>query len=411
MAIEIINSGRARVIVKVVDDSFVNLFSEGTAPFLAGYATSNNKLVTALGTTTERENGFIRENSIENWVARLQDPSFLQGNDPAGATFANPDALTGGTADEWYAVQNYLLYGGEIVAGLTLENMQDLNLGCIFATDGSSDMKTTLTNALNARGHNTIGIYPAGGSGPTAGGTGDLNDGYETTPLSANTELSRSQFFVFGYKKHLNYKRNPAADSALRTSALTPDVAGCFARTEREFNPFMSPAGLRRGKILDVVRLVNNPTPTEQDELYDLGINPVVTFPGEGTFLFGDRTQTMATSTFSRVNVARLFIHLKRVIGALSREILFDFNDDTTRTNFTLQCQSILRSIQAQRGIFDFNVVCDESNNPPAVVDANIFNADIFIKPSKSINFIQLTFTNKNTADDISGTLSDAATS
>ena len=152
MAIEIINSGRARVIVKVVDDSFVNLFSEGTAPFLAGYATSDNKLVTALGTTTERENGFIRETNIENWVARLQDPSFLQGNDPVGTTYANPDALLGSTAEEWYAVQNYLLYGGEIVAGLTLENMQDLNLGCVFATDPGR--KDTLTDALNARGHN-----------------------------------------------------------------------------------------------------------------------------------------------------------------------------------------------------------------------------------------------------------------
>jgi hypothetical protein len=403
MAIEIINSGRARVIVKVTDDSFVNLFSEGTAPFLAAFLTDKGgtaeSLIDALGTTSERQLGFIRETSVENWVARLQDPSFLQAG--AGRTYANPNAL--GPSADWYAAQNYLLYGGDLVITGTADAVKDLDLGCIFAT--TPDKESDLDTALADRDNNCIAIYPAGGSGEGEG-TADI-----VTSLTDN-EVDRHKFFVFGYKKHLDYRRNPEAvgNNDLITTSCTPDVAGCFARTERDFNPFMSPAGFKRGRILDVLRLVHNPTPAQQDALYDDGVNPVVSFPGEGTFLFGDRTKTVATSTFSRVNVARLFVHLKKTIGRVAREILFDFNDDLTRTNFTLQCNTILRAIQAQRGIFDYKVVCDESNNPPAVVDANIFNADIFIKPAKSINFIQLTFTNKNTADDISGGLSDAAT-
>ena len=119
--------------------------------------------------------------------------------------------------------------------------------------------------------------------------------------------------------------------------------------------------------------------------------------------MFGDKTGITETSTFSRINISRLFIFLKKTIGRLARQTLFEFNDAATRTNFRLQASTILRGVQANRGISDFRIICDESNNPPEVIDANVFNADILIKPTKSINFITLTFTNKNEADDLGG--------
>jgi hypothetical protein len=145
-----------------------------------------------------------------------------------------------------------------------------------------------------------------------------------------------------------------------------------------------------------VVRLAHNPTETEQDTLFDAAVNPVVTFPGEGTFLFGDKTHKSTTSTLSRINVSRLFILLKRDIGRIAKSLLFEQNDADTRRTFLNRATRILEGIRADRGVFDYRVVCDESNNPAERIDANIFVADVFVKPTKSINFLQLTFTNKN---------------
>jgi phage tail sheath protein FI len=149
------------------------------------------------------------------------------------------------------------------------------------------------------------------------------------------------------------------------------------------------------------VKLANSPTQTQQDNLYDAGVNPVVTFPGEGTFLFGDKTLKSTTSTLSRINVSRLFILMKRDIGRIAKSVLFEQNDTVTRTNFVSQTNAVLRGIQADRGIFDYRIICDETNNPPEKAEANIFVADIFVKPIKSVNFIQLTFTNKNQDADL----------
>ena len=132
----------------------------------------------------------------------------------------------------------------------------------------------------------------------------------------------------------------------------------------------------------------------------------IVTFQGQGTFLFGDKTQRDEGSTLSRINVSRLFIFLKKRIGNIAKRFLFEFNDAESREAFRLSTETVLRGVVANRGIFDFRIVCDETNNTPQANDAGIFVADVFVKPTKSINFIQLTFTNNNTADDISGTSS-----
>ena len=173
---------------------------------------------------------------------------------------------------------------------------------------------------------------------------------------------------------------------------LNGDIAGLLARTEREQEAWYSPAGFNRGQIRGVVKLAYNPRQTHRDELYKNNINPVVSFPGEGTILFGDKTLQSKPSAFDRINVRRLFIILEKAIATAAKFQLFEFNDEFTRSQFRNLVVPFLRDVQARRGIQDFKVVCNESNNPGSVIDRNEFVADIYIKPTRSINFIQLNF-------------------
>jgi len=173
---------------------------------------------------------------------------------------------------------------------------------------------------------------------------------------------------------------------------LNGDVAGTMARTDNLRDPWYSPAGYNRGNIRNIVRLAYNPPKPQRDELYRAGVNPVVTFPGQGTVLFGDKTLLNRPSAFDRINVRRLFIVLEKAISNAARFSLFEFNDAFTRAQFRNLVEPFLRDVQGRRGIFDFRVVCDETNNTPEVIDRNEFIGDIYIKPARSINFIQLNF-------------------
>jgi hypothetical protein len=173
---------------------------------------------------------------------------------------------------------------------------------------------------------------------------------------------------------------------------LNGDIAGLCVRTDSTNDPWWSPAGLNRGQIKNVVRLAYNPSQADRDILYKNGINPVVTFPGQGTILYGDKTLLSRPSAFDRINVRRLFIVLEKAIATASKYTLFEFNDEFTRNQFKNLVVPYLRDIQGRRGITDFIVVCDESNNTPEVRDRNEFIGDIYIKPARSINYIQLNF-------------------
>lgn len=173
---------------------------------------------------------------------------------------------------------------------------------------------------------------------------------------------------------------------------LNGDISGTMARTDSLRDPWYSPAGYNRGNIKNIVRLAYNPGKAQRDELYKSGVNPVVTFPGEGTVLFGDKTLLNRPSAFDRINVRRLFIVLEKAISTAAKYTLFEFNDAFTRAQFRNLVEPFLRDVQGRRGIFDFRVVCDESNNTPDVIDRNEFVGDIYIKPARSINFIQLNF-------------------
>ena len=173
---------------------------------------------------------------------------------------------------------------------------------------------------------------------------------------------------------------------------LNADTAGLCVRTDQTRDPWFSPAGLNRGHVKNVVKLAWNPQLAHRDELYKNGINPVVTIKGQGTVLYGDKTLQAKPSAFDRINVRRLFIVLEKAIATAAKFMLFEFNDEFTRSQFRNMVEPFLRDVQGRRGIYDFRVVCDETNNTGEVIDRNEFVGDIYIKPARSINFIQLNF-------------------
>lgn len=170
------------------------------------------------------------------------------------------------------------------------------------------------------------------------------------------------------------------------------DTAGAMVRTDSVRDPWFSPAGFNRGQIRNVVKLAWNPSKAERDTLYKNGVNPIVTFPGQGTVLYGDKTLTAGPSSFDRINVRRLFIVLEKAIATAANQTLFEFNDEFTRAQFRNLVEPFLRDVKGRRGVSDFRVICDATNNTDQIVESNQFVGDIYIKPPKSINFIQLNF-------------------
>ena len=205
-----------------------------------------------------------------------------------------------------------------------------------------------------------------------------------------NTSLNRSTSYAVadsGWKYMFDKYNN-----VYRYVPLNGDIAGLCVNTDSVRDPWWSPAGFNRGNIKNAVRLAWNPNKTYRDQLYVLGINPVVSFPGQGIVLFGDKTLQSKPSAFDRINVRRLFIVLEKAIAKASQYALFEFNDSFTQAQFVALVTPYLRDVQGRRGITDFKVVCDSTNNTPQVVDSNQFVGDIYIKPARSINFIQLNF-------------------
>ena len=181
-------------------------------------------------------------------------------------------------------------------------------------------------------------------------------------------------------------------NDTFRYVPMNGDIAGLCARNDINNWPWFSPAGTARGAILNAVKLAYNPNQAQRDTLYSNRINPIIFSPGAGIVLFGDKTGFGKASAFDRINVRRLFIYLEQAIKGAAKDQLFEFNDEITRTNFVNIVEPFMRDVQSKRGIYDFRVICDETNNTAAVIDNNEFVADIFVKPARSINFIGLTF-------------------
>ena len=261
----------------------------------------------------------------------------------------------------------------------------------------SSDMAGALANKLIAVADVRkdalafISPYRSAFITDTDAGTVTVNNDETITDnvLEFYSKVTSSSYAVFdsGYKYMFDRFAN-----TFRYIPLNGDIAGLCARNDIDNFPWFSPAGTTRGAILNAVKLTYNPSQTQRDRLYSARINPVIVSPGGGIILFGDKTGLSKSSAFDRINVRRLFIYLEDAISAAARDQLFEFNDEITRTNFVNIVEPFLRDVQAKRGIQDYVVICDETNNTAAIIDNNEFVADIYIKPARSINFIGLTF-------------------
>ena len=289
---------------------------------------------------------------------------------------------------------------GEISTGYELfENTENFDIDFILMGSGSGTKSTVqakankLIQVAEARKDAIAFISPNRGTFINDGtvGTVTVNSDSQITNEVVNfySPITSTTYAVFdsGYK----YMYDRFSDT-FRYVPLNGDIAGTCARNDLTQFPWFSPAGNARGAILNAVKLAYNPSKSQRDVLYSNRINPVIFQPGDGIILFGDKTGFGKSSAFDRINVRRLFIYLEDAISAAARDQLFEFNDEITRTNFVNIVEPFLRDTQAKRGIFDYVVICDETNNTASVIDNNEFVADIFIKPARSINFIGLTF-------------------
>ena len=268
-----------------------------------------------------------------------------------------------------------------------MKSAEDTDVSLIMtANHGSTVVRHVINNIAESRKDCVAFFSPEKadvvGVTDSSTATDNVVDYRETVNMNSSYAVMDS-----GYK-YMFDKHN----DKFRFVPLNGDIAGLCARTDSDRDPFFSPGGFTRGQIKGVVKLPFNPKQAERDKLYANQVNPVVAFPGEGTVLFGDKTQLTKPSAFDRINVRRLFILLEKAIANAARFQLFEFNDEFTRSQFVSIVEPFLRDIQGRGGITDFRVVCDASNNTAQVVDSNQFRGDIFIKPSRAINFIQLNF-------------------
>ena len=289
---------------------------------------------------------------------------------------------------------------GEIASGYQLfENTENFEIDFLLMGSGNGTKSTVQAKAnkiiavAEQRKDAIAFISPSRGTFISDGtvGTVTLNSDTQITNdvIDFYSPITSTTYGVFdsGYK----YMYDRFSDT-FRYVPLNGDIAGTCARNDLNQFPWFSPAGNSRGAILNAVKLAYNPSKVQRDELYTNRINPVIFQPGDGIILFGDKTGFGKSSAFDRINVRRLFIFLEDAISAAARDQLFEFNDEITRTNFVNIVEPFLRDVQAKRGIFDYVVICDETNNTASVIDNNEFVADIFVKPARSINFIGLTF-------------------
>ena len=304
-----------------------------------------------------------------------------------GAATAEFDTITGTLDVTMLHGANDVSTAGDLQTGWEIfanGEQYDVRLLPLGACD-TATATYVINNVCEARLDCVAFVSPNDGGDPIIATGSDATDAIN----SYRNALPSSSYAVMdsGYK--YQYDRY---NDKYRWIPLNADIAGLCARTDYQADPWYSPGGLNRGQIKNVVKLSFNPTKTDRDVLYANGVNPVVTFPGQGTILYGDKTLLAKPSAFNRINVRRLFIVLEKTISTAAKSQMFEFNDTFTRAQFKNLVEPFLRDVQGRRGITDFVVKCDTTNNTGEVVDANEFVADIFVKPSRSINFITLNF-------------------
>jgi phage tail sheath protein FI len=272
-----------------------------------------------------------------------------------------------------------------IDTGLDLfANKDEVDISLIvtgFAADANTTLQNAAIDLATSRKDCMAFVSPPKGSVVGAANTAALS------AWSDNLNKSSFAFADSGWKYQFDKYNN-----IYRWIPLNGDIAGLCVRTDETRDPWFSPAGYSRGAIKNVVKLAWNPNQTQRDTIYAKAINPVISAPGQGTLLFGDKTLITQPSAFDRINVRRLFIVLEKAIATSAKYSLFELNDEFTRAQFIALVEPFLRDVKGRRGIYDYRVVCDTTNNTAQVIDSNKFIGDIYIKPARSINFIQLNF-------------------
>ena len=314
--------------------------------------------------------------TVTNWGTIANSTSFENLSAPVVIT------LSGG-------VDDYTMTTGQQEAAYDLfSNAELYDVSLIIAGKAEASTAAYIADIAKTRADAVAFVSPQDVS------TGDPIIGNTSSEADAIVEYRNTMNTIHSYAvmdSGFKYQYDRYNDK-YRYVPLNADIAGLCARTDYTNDPWWSPGGYNRGQIKNIVRLAHNPDKTNRDTLYKAGVNPVVSFPGQGTVLYGDKTMQTKPSAFDRINVRRLFIVLEKAIATAAKFQLFEFNDGFTRAQFKNLVEPFLRDVQGRRGIVDFRVKCDDTNNTGEVIDRNEFVADIFIKPNRSINYITLNF-------------------
>ena len=386
----------------------------GTSPFATSLGGSNDELHIAVidedgaisgikgevlevyGAVSKASNAKTPQGDINYYPDVIYNKSsyiYWMDHNASGSNWGN--AAAGTTFTDVTSVSNVSLQSGadgtaattgqKLTAYNKFADAETVDVGLIMAGNGDA---THIDNLITIAENRKDAVVFCSPERSDVAGVADANSQKNNVVAFFNA-IRSSSYVIFdsGYK--YMYDRY---NDMYRYVPLNGDIAGLSARTDLVADAWFSPAGLNRGIIRGAIKLAFNPTKAQRDELYRARVNPVATFPGQGTVLFGDKTGLSAPSAFDRINVRRLFITLEKAVATASKFQLFEFNDEFTRANFRNIVEPFLREVQGRRGITDFLVVCDETNNTGEVVDRNEFIAEIFIKPARSINFITLQF-------------------
>lgn len=324
-------------------------------------------------------------NDRSKYIYALNAANSTWGQTASARTFGhgpkdNYDVYLTGAVDPSSSMNNSAL----IAAYEKFKNADETDVSLIMMGSANTEVsESVVDNIAEVRKDCVVFISPKS--------TDVINQtGSEVSKITTTRESFNASSYAFmdsGWKYQFDKYNN-----VYRWLPLNGDIAGLCVRTDQQRDPWFSPAGYNRGQIKNVTKLAWNPTKGNRDDLYKIGVNSVVSFKGDGVILYGDKTMLTKPSAFDRINVRRLFITLEKSISRAAKYSLFEFNDEFTRAQFKSLVEPYLRDIQGRRGIFDFKVVCDTTNNTPEVIDRNEFVGDIYIKPARSINFIQLNF-------------------
>lgn len=306
-----------------------------------------------------------------------------------GLVGLHTDALTGGADDYAYSSAEISAAYNEF-ADTEATEIDLVLMGGPMPLESDTKIKANKVVSIAASRKDCLAfVSPHRGNQIGTGGALTTTQQRDNT-INFFSTITSTSYAVFdsGYK----YMYDRFTDK-YRWIACNGDVAGLCVNTSATLDDWFSPAGVNRGSLRNAAKLAYNPNKADRDELYQNRINPIVSFPGQGITLFGDKTALASPSAFDRINVRRLFLNLEKRVGNLAKQVLFEQNDETTRSTFTSAVNSYLNEVQSRRGVTDYLVICDQSNNTPDVIDRNEFVAEIYIKPTRSINFITITFT------------------